>query len=354
MKTKKILLTGGGTAGHVTPNIALIPGLKAHGFEIHYAGTRNGMERGLIEKTGLPYHCISAGKLRRYFSFKNFTDLFRIAFGFFQSLMLMLKLRPSIIFSKGGFVSCPVVWAAWFFRVPAVIHESDITPGLANRLSMRFAKKICYSFPETSSHLPSAKREGTGLPVRDELFKGDARRGKELCGFNDDKPVIVVIGGSLGALAINEAVRGGLDKLLEDFNVCHICGSGGKAPGSRPGYCQFEYINEELPDVFAMADMVISRSGATTLFELLALRKPALLIPLGTAASRGDQILNAQSFEKQGYAKILLQEGITGAILADAVRQFYDQRNEYIDAMSKAESSKAADRVLEVIKGQVK
>jgi len=347
---KKILLTGGGTAGHVTPNIALISGLKALGLDIHYVGTRNGMERGLIAKTGLPYHHISAGKLRRYFSFRNFTDLFRIMLGFFQSLVLMIKLRPSVLFSKGGFVSCPVVWAAWVCGVPVVIHESDITPGLANRLSIPFAKKVCFSFPETEAHLPSAKREATGLPVRDELFKGDAERGRELCGFGDEKPAIVVIGGSLGAQAVNEAVRGGLDSLLENFNVCHICGKGGKAPGSRPGYSQFEYVNEELPDIFAMADMVISRSGATTLFELLALRKPALLIPLGTAASRGDQILNAQSFEKQGYAKILLQDGITGAILADSVSKFYERRNECINAMNSAESVRAVDRVLDVIK----
>jgi UDP-N-acetylglucosamine--N-acetylmuramyl-(pentapeptide) pyrophosphoryl-undecaprenol N-acetylglucosamine transferase len=348
---KKILLTGGGTAGHVTPNIALIPGLKDMGLEIHYVGTKKGMERDLIAKTGLPYHHISAGKLRRYFSFRNFTDMFRIKLGFLQSLILMMKLRPSVVFSKGGFVSCPVVWAAWLCRIPVVIHESDLTPGLANKLSIPFAKKVCFSFPETEEHLPPAKREATGLPVRKELFDGDAKRGRELCGFDNDKPVITVIGGSLGAQAINEAVRGGLDKLLDDFNVCHICGKGGKAPGSRPGYCQFEYIGEELPDIFAMADMVISRAGATTLFELLALRKPALLIPLGTAASRGDQILNARSFEKQGYAKILPQDGINGTILAENVRQFYDKRNECVDAMNRAESAKAADRVAEVIGG---
>jgi len=347
---KKILLTGGGTAGHVTPNIALIPGLKNLGFDIHYAGTRNGMERELISKTGIPYHCVSAGKLRRYFDLKNFTDIFKIARGFLQSLILMIKLRPSVVFSKGGFVSCPIVWAAWLTGIPVIIHESDITPGLANRLSMPFAKKICFSFPETEACLPSVKRVMTGLPVRDELFHGDAARGLELCGFEDGKPVIVVIGGSLGAQAINEAVRGALDKLLGDFNICHICGKGGKAPGSRKGYCQFEYVNDELPDIFAMADMAISRSGATTLFELLALRKPTLFIPLGTAASRGDQILNARSFEKQGYAGVLLQDGLNGAILAENVCRFYDRRNEYISAMNRSEACNAAEKVLEVIK----
>jgi UDP-N-acetylglucosamine--N-acetylmuramyl-(pentapeptide) pyrophosphoryl-undecaprenol N-acetylglucosamine transferase len=357
MKTtaKKILLTGGGTAGHVTPNLALIPDLKKLGFDIHYVGTRKGMERGLIEKSNLPirYHCISAGKLRRYFDLKNFTDAFRIAIGFIQSIILMIKLRPAIVFSKGGFVSCPVVWAAWLCRVPAIVHESDITPGLANRLSMPFVKKICFSFPETESHLPASKRVMTGLPVRSELFGGDAARGLELCGFDgkDGKPIIVVIGGSLGASAVNEAVRGGLDKLLVDFKVCHICGKGNRAPGSRPGYCQFEYVGEELPDLFAMADIVISRAGATTLFELLALCKPALLIPLGTGASRGDQILNAESFEKLGYCKVLRQDGLTGAILAENVKRFFDEdKDRCIDAMKQAVSVKAVDRVLDVIK----
>jgi len=347
---KKILLTGGGTAGHVTPNIALLPKLKdEYGYDIHYAGTRNGMERGLIAATGIPYHCISAGKLRRYFSFKNFTDLFRIALGFIQAKMLMIKLRPAVVFSKGGFVSCPVVWAARLFRVPVVIHESDITPGLANRLSIPFAKKVCFSFPETEQHLPPAKRVQTGLPVRAELFRGDASRGREFCGFDDDKPVIMVIGGSLGAQAINEAVRGALDKLLSDFNVCHICGKGGKAPGTRKGYCQFEYVGEELTDIFAMADVVISRAGATTLFELLALRKPALLIPLGTAASRGDQILNARSFEKQGYCKILMQDDMTSTTLADNIHTLYNEKDVLVNAMERADTSSAVNKVTEVI-----
>jgi UDP-N-acetylglucosamine--N-acetylmuramyl-(pentapeptide) pyrophosphoryl-undecaprenol N-acetylglucosamine transferase len=346
---KKILLTGGGTAGHVTPNLALIPGLKSAGFDIHYAGTRAGMERGLVEKAGLTYHVISAGKLRRYFDFKNFTDLFKIMLGFFQSITLLIKLRPAVVFSKGGFVSCPVVWAAWLCRVPAVIHESDITPGLANRLSMPFVRKICFSFPETEARLPASKRIMTGLPVRAELFDGDAASGRELCGFDSGKPVITVIGGSLGASAVNETVRGGLNKLLADFNVCHICGKGNMAPGSRLGYSQFEYAGAELPDLFAMADIVISRAGATTLFELLALCKPALLIPLGTAASRGDQILNAESFEKQGYCKTLSQDGLTGTILAENVKRFFEERDKYIDAMKRAEPGKAIDRVLGAI-----
>jgi UDP-N-acetylglucosamine--N-acetylmuramyl-(pentapeptide) pyrophosphoryl-undecaprenol N-acetylglucosamine transferase len=307
------------------------------------------MERGLVEKAGLPYHAVCAGKLRRYFDLKNFTDIFKTMTGFFQSVMLMMKLRPAVVFSKGGFVSCPVVWAAWLCRVPAVIHESDITPGLANRLSMPFVKKICFSFPETEARLPASKRVMTGLPVRAELFDGNAESGRELCGFDDGKPVVAVIGGSLGASAVNEAVRGGLDKLLADFNVCHICGKGNTAPGGRKGYSQFEYVGDGLPDIFAMADIVISRAGATTLFELSALCKPALLIPLGTAASRGDQVLNARSFENLGYCKVLPQEGLTGDILAENVRRLFDDRDKYADAMKRAESVRAVDRVLSVI-----
>ncbi|MDR0307005.1 MAG: undecaprenyldiphospho-muramoylpentapeptide beta-N-acetylglucosaminyltransferase [Chitinispirillales bacterium] len=357
---KRILLTGGGTAGHVTPNIALIPGLRKMGFEIHYAGTSKGIERELIEKAGRPqgvrvqqleiqYHCISAGKLRRYFDLKNFTDVFRIGVGFLQSLLLMIKIRPSVVFSKGGFVSCPVVWAAWFFGVPVVIHESDMTPGLANKLSIPFAKKVCFSFPETEVHLPPAKRERTGLPVREELFSGSREEGKEICGFDDDKPIILVMGGSLGSQAINAAVRGSLDKLLDDFNICHLCGKGGKAPGSKKGYCQFEYVNDELSHIFAMTDIVVSRSGATTLFELLALAKPSLLIPLGTAASRGDQILNAQSFEKLGYSRVLLQDSLCGAALIEDIRLLYNEREKRGEAMKGAEAAKAADKVIEVV-----
>jgi len=346
---KKIILTGGGTAGHVTPNIALLPGLKNRGFHIDYIGTSKGMERELIAKTGIPYHCICAGKLRRYFDFKNFTDLFKIGVGFLQSLFLMLKIRPSVVFSKGGFVSCPVVWAAWVFRVPVIIHESDMTPGLANKLSMPFAKKICFSFPETESHLPSAKREMTGLPVREELFNGNAEYGREFCGFHNEKPVILVMGGSLGSQAINAAVRGALDTLLEDFNICHLCGKGGKAPGSKNGYCQFEYVSEELPDIIAMADIAVSRSGATALFEFLALRKPNLLIPLGSAASRGDQILNAHSFQKLGYSRVLLQDDVTGASLVENIRLVYNDREKYQKAMSGAQSGKASDKALDVV-----
>ncbi len=345
---KRILLTGGGTAGHVTPNIALLPKLHEYGFEIHYIGTKSGMERTLIERENILYHPISAGKLRRYFDFKNLTDVFRIFLGFIQSILIFAKIKPCIVFSKGGFVSCPVVWAAWLFRIPVVIHESDITPGLANRLSIPFAKKICYSFPETSNHLSSKKAVHTGIPVRRQLFSGNKTEGMKICNFTDDKPSLLIICGSLGSQTINEAVKLSLDELLCEFNICHIVGKGGLT-GNRPGYQQFEYVNDELSHLFALADIIISRSGATALFEFLALKKPSLLIPLSTNASRGDQILNARSFEKQGFSRILLQENLSKDTLIEGVKDVFKNRESIIKAISDFPATDSIESVMKVI-----
>lgn len=346
---KKILLTGGGTAGHVTPNIALIPVLRDLGCEIHYAGTRDGIECELIKKERLIYHFISAGKLRRYFDFKNATDVFQIAAGFFQSFLLILRIRPDVVFSKGGFVSCPVVWASWLLGRPVIIHESDITPGLANKLSIPFAKKICYSFPETSHFLPSGKGVHTGLPVRQSLFGGDPAEGRKICGFSDDKPVLMVICGSQGSKIINASVEGALETLLERFNICHVVGKGGLT-SERPGYKQFEYVTDELPHLFACSDLVISRSGATTLFELLSLKKPNLLIPLATNASRGDQILNAESFAKQGFSAVLAQDKMTPQTLSEAIKEAFSRRDEMRNSMEKSGLKNGIESVTAVLK----
>jgi UDP-N-acetylglucosamine--N-acetylmuramyl-(pentapeptide) pyrophosphoryl-undecaprenol N-acetylglucosamine transferase len=353
MILKKILLTGGGTAGHVTPNIALLPRFRVLNYEVHYAGTRNGIEKELILKEGVPYHNLSAGKLRRYFDLKNLTDIFRIFIGFIQSFFLVVRLRPDVVFSKGGFVSCPVVWASWLLRKPVIIHESDITPGLANRLSIPFARKICFSFPETAKYLPGGKGVHTGLPVRRSLFSGSIDEGRRLCGFTDNKPVIMVIGGSQGSRTINQAIESSLDHLLKEFNICHICGKGGLTK-ERSGYRQFEYVNEELPHLFALADLVISRSGATTLFELLALRKPSLLVPLATNASRGDQILNAESFKKQGFSEILRQENLTPQTLVESIESAFAKRSAMISAMEKSSSENGVDSVMKAIESVVK
>jgi UDP-N-acetylglucosamine--N-acetylmuramyl-(pentapeptide) pyrophosphoryl-undecaprenol N-acetylglucosamine transferase len=362
MDKKRILLTGGGTAGHVTPNLALLPRLRELGYAISYIGTRQGIEHELIPGENIPYYTVPAGKLRRYFDLRNITDIIRIKIGFLKSLVLIAKIKPDVLFSKGGFVSCPVVWASWVLRVPVVIHESDISPGLANRLSLPFAAKICCSFPETLQHLPQRKAVLTGIPVRGSLLGGDPEKGRVLCGFNDRKPVIMVIGGSQGAQAINACVREALDKLLPEFNICHICGKGNLAEDRRLSvpatggpkrlsgrYAQFEYVNKELADLFALAGAVISRSGATTLFELLALKKPALLIPLPLGASRGDQILNGASFEKQGWSRVLPQEQMTPESLAENIRAVFAHRTEMVAAMEKTAPANGTEKTIEVI-----
>ena len=298
---KRIILTGGGTAGHVTPNIALLPRLKELQYDIHYIGSYNGIEKDLIEPFHIPYHGISSGKLRRYFSMKNFTDPFRVLKGFYEANKLIKTLKPDVIFSKGGFVSVPVVMAGKRNHVPTIIHESDITPGLANKLSMPSATKICCNFPETLKNLPADKAVLTGSPIRQELLTGDKEAARKFCHFTSQKPVILVIGGSLGAAAVNQAVRNILPKLLESFQVIHLCGKGklDESLTRVEGYAQFEYIQKELKDLFALADIVISRAGANAICELLALRKPNILIPLPANASRGDQVLNARCFEGQ-------------------------------------------------------
>lgn len=332
---KRIVLTGGGTAGHVTPNIALLPKLKELGYDIQYIGSYNGIEKELIEPFGIPYHGISSGKLRRYFSVQNFTDPFRVLKGLGEARKLIRDLKPDVIFSKGGFVSVPVVIAGKQNKVPVIIHESDMTPGLANKLAIPSATKVCCNFPETLEHLPKEKAVLTGSPIRQELLSGNKIAAMDLCGFSADKPVILVIGGSLGSVAVNNAVRGALPELLRTFQVVHLCGKGklDKSLVGTKGYIQFEYIKEELRDIFSLADVVISRAGANAICELLALRKPNLLIPLSANASRGDQILNARSFERQGFSVVLEEEKTTKESLLAAIQKLYANRSSYMDAM---------------------
>lgn len=332
---KRIVLTGGGTAGHVTPNIALLPKLKELGYDIQYIGSYNGIEKELIEPFGIPYHGISSGKLRRYFSVQNFTDPFRVLKGLGEARKLIRDLKPDVIFSKGGFVSVPVVIAGKQNKVPVIIHESDMTPGLANKLAIPSVTKVCCNFPETLEHLPKEKAVLTGSPIRQELLSGNKIAAMDLCGFSADKPVILVIGGSLGSVAVNNAVRGALPELLRTFQVVHLCGKGklDKSLVGTKGYIQFEYIKEELRDIFSLADVVISRAGANAICELLALRKPNLLIPLSANASRGDQILNARSFERQGFSVVLEEEETTKESLLAAIQKLYANRSSYMDAM---------------------
>lgn len=348
---KRIILTGGGTAGHVTPNIALIPKLKELGYDIQYIGSYNGIEKELIEPFGIPYHGISSGKLRRYFSLQNFTDPFRVLKGLGEARKLIHDLQPDVIFSKGGFVSVPIVLAGKKCKVPVIIHESDMTPGLANKLAIPSATKICCNFPETLEHLPKDKAVLTGSPIRQELLSGNKIAAMDLCGFSADKPVILVIGGSLGAVAVNNAVRTALPELLETFQIVHLCGKG-KADESfngTKGYKQFEYIKTELRDIFALADIVISRAGANAICELLALRKPNILIPLSANASRGDQILNARSFERQGFSIVLEEEEVSKETLLDAVSKLYENRSRYMNAMRDSGQQDSIQTILDLV-----
>ena len=348
---KRIILTGGGTAGHVTPNIALLPRLRELQYDIHYIGSYNGMEKQLVEQQGIPYHGISSGKLRRYFSLQNFTDPFRVLKGFSEANRLIKQLKPDVIFSKGGFVSVPVVIAGKKNHVPVIIHESDMTPGLANKLSIPSAAKVCCNFPETVKNLPADKAVLTGSPIRQELLQGNKLAGLKLCNFTSGKPIIMVVGGSTGAVHVNEAVRKVLPELLKDYQVVHLCGKGktDNSLNNIEGYVQFEYISEEMRDLFAISDIVISRAGANAICELLALKKPNLLIPLSANASRGDQILNAKSFQEHGYSSVLFEEDLTPESLLKAVNELYTNRQTYINAMSESKESHAIPIIMNLI-----
>ncbi|HAG04796.1 MAG TPA: undecaprenyldiphospho-muramoylpentapeptide beta-N-acetylglucosaminyltransferase [Lachnospiraceae bacterium] len=349
---KTIVLTGGGTAGHVTPNIALLPYLKKEGFNVYYIGSENGMEREIVARYGIEYYPVSSGKLRRYFDTKNFSDIFRVIKGIFQAKKIIKKLKPDIVFSKGGFVAVPVVIGAKMNGVPVVCHESDMTPGLANKLAMPFAKAVCTTFPETAKLIKGGKGVHTGTPIRDVLFKGDKSRGLEMCAFFDNKPVILVMGGSQGSVAVNGTIRDILDKLLEKYNVIHLCGKGNldRSLEQKRGYCQFEYISKELPDLFAASDLIVTRAGSNAICEFLALKKPMLLVPLPLSVSRGDQILNAKNYKKAGFADVIFEEEITQEAMLEKINDLYTKKEEYIERMSASAASKGTENVLKVIK----
>ncbi|MGN0166059.1 MAG: undecaprenyldiphospho-muramoylpentapeptide beta-N-acetylglucosaminyltransferase [Lachnospiraceae bacterium] len=348
---KKIVLTGGGTAGHVTPNIAMIERLKKENYEIYYIGSKDGIEKKLIENIGIPYYGISTGKLRRYFDWKNFTDPFRVIKGFSEAKKLIKEIDPDICFSKGGFVSVPVVLAAKSRKVPVIVHESDMTPGLANKIAIPAATKVCCNFPETVKELPDNKGIYTGTPIRKELFTGSKEAGLKFCGFDDSKPVLLVVGGSTGAKSVNEAVRNCLDELLKKYQIIHLCGKG-KADENYngiSGYIQIEYCDKEMKDMLAAADIVISRAGANAICELLALRKPNILIPLSAASSRGDQILNAESFKKQGFSIVLQDEQVNNETLLNAVNELETNKQTYIDAMKGAAGADSEEIIFGLI-----
>lgn len=355
MSKKRILFTGGGSAGHVIVNLALIPIFQKEGWEIDYIGSKDGIEKRLInELVDVTYYPISTGKLRRYLSKENFKDPFKVVKGIMQAWRIIGKCKPAVIFSKGGFVSVPVVLAAKLRRVPTIIHESDYTPGLANKLAIPFVKKVLATFPETVNYLPEKKAEYVGAVIREELFSGTKENGFLLTGLTSDKPILLIMGGSGGSQKINNTVRASLEKLLPVFQIIHICGHDQvDSTIHAKGYIQFEYVNDELKDIFSITDFVLSRAGANAIFEFLALRIPMLLIPLSLAASRGDQIVNAQSFQKKGYANVLEEEKITDEVFVEEILKLREYSSVLIDNMKKYESDKARDRVVEIIKETV-
>ncbi|PZO45176.1 MAG: undecaprenyldiphospho-muramoylpentapeptide beta-N-acetylglucosaminyltransferase [Pseudanabaena frigida] len=351
---QKIVLTGGGTGGHVSPNLALIPELEADGWTVEYIGSKTGIEKQLVAEVGISYHGISSGKLRRYFSWQNFIDPFKVLKGVFDAYLAIAKIKPQVVFSKGGFVTVPVIFASWLQRIPVIIHESDFSSGLANRLSIPFATKVCVTFPETAKHLTkyANKVKHTGLPIRSDLLKGNANQGREFCGFNADTPVLFVVGGSTGSAKINQAVRSILEVLTRDYQVIHACGKGNLDVSLKgnPRYQQFEYLGTELADILALADLVVSRSGANAVFEFLTLRKPNLLIPLSKLSSRGDQILNAKSFQSRGYSAVLFEEDLTSDSLLKAIADLDRRRDEYIQNMNQSEDANAIAQIVTLIK----
>lgn len=349
---KCIVMTGGGSAGHITPNLALIPFFQEEGYNIHYIGSENGIEHKLISKLeGVAFHPIASGKLRRYHSIKNLTDPFRVLLGFLQSWRHLHKIKPDIVFSKGGFVSVPVVLSAWVSRVPVICHESDMSPGLANRITMLFAKRIAVTFPECMEVI-GKKAVLTGTAIRAALFSGSRTEGRNIMGLkNDDKPVLLVMGGSQGAKSINHALRCALPKLTEWIHIYHICGSNNtdEAYNDIPGYKQIEYADQALPDIMAATDIALSRAGSNSICELHALRIPMLLVPYPKGASRGDQIENAENFYRKGLCHIILQEDLSADKLSDALWQLYLSREAMVETMAKNGVLQGTQAILSLI-----
>ena len=315
MPLSRVVVTGGGTAGHVLPAIPVIERLLAEGCEVHFVGGSSGLEQGLLRGLAVYYHAVASGKLRRYFSWQNLLDAGRVPLGVMQAWRLLRRLRPQVVFSKGGFVAFPAVLGGWLNRIPVVAHESDLTPGLANRLSLPFAASLCVNFEAT---LAQATKRGkrlvvAGTPLRRDLLDGDAARGRALLGMGDgDKPLLLVVGGSSGAARLNAVVREAMPGLLERYAVVHVCGPGqvDAELAAQPGYIQKEYLNDGWGDVIAAADLVISRAGANALYEWLALGKPHLLVPLPRTASRGDQVENAAFAAEKGWSLVLAEDAM--------------------------------------------
>lgn len=353
MKRPVVLLTGGGTAGHVSVNEALIPVFNEKGYEVHYIGSNDGIEKELIKDghSEVIYHSIQSGKLRRYFSMKNFSDPFRVGAGVIQAFSILRKVKPEIIFSKGGFVSVPVVLAAKLAKIPVVVHESDVTPGLANKLALPFSKHIFTVFEQTLEYVPAGKATCTGAVIRPEIFQGDRKEGLRIAGLTGDKPVFIVMGGSQGSVVLNSALRKELETVLEHFEIIHLCGKGNidETLEQKKGYTQFEYVTEGLPHLLAASDYAVSRAGSNAIFELLSVLKPMLLIPLSASQSRGDQLLNASLFKSLGIAKVIQEEELDEFSMTELFTSLVKDRDEMVSHMRKVSNTKSPEKMAELI-----
>lgn len=353
MKRPIVLLTGGGTAGHVSVNEALIPVFHDLGYDIHYIGSKDGIEKELIQgrHTEVTYHEIQSGKLRRYFSMKNFSDPFRVGVGVLQAHSIIRKLKPELIFSKGGFVSVPVVLAGRLAKTPVIIHESDVTPGLANKLALPFSNHIFTVFEKTLQYVAQEKATCSGAIIRPELLMGNAEQGLRLANLTGEKPVLLITGGSQGASRINEKIRSELSELLQTFELIHLVGKGNvdQTLLGTKGYAQFDYVTDDLPHLLAASDMTISRAGSNAIFEFLALKKPMLLIPLSAAQSRGDQLLNAAYFESLGIANVVQEEELTNTTFVEQLQRVENNKQAIIQKMNEIEQPKTPEEMVQLI-----
>ena len=357
-KQRHIVLTGGGTLGHVMPNLVLINRFKKLGWKITYIGSKDGPEKKAIEELGgVQYISIRTGKLRRYFSWQNFLDIFNVMLGIFKSIFVLLRLRPNVTFSKGGFVAFPPVFASWINRVPVIIHESDMTPGLTTKLSKRFARKICTSFQTTTKHFPSEKAVYTGLPVRDIVYNASRERGLEVSKFGGSRKILLVFGGSLGAQFLNNIIRENVKNgNLQDFDVINICGKNNLAEEMQnmDNYVQFESLREDFLHIMACADIVVSRGGATSLFELMAMKKPHVIIPLSKKASRGDQIDNAKYFHSLGVSQYIEEEDCDWEKLHNKIQEVLSSKEDFLKKVDDLDFAGATQKVMDTIQGVLK
>lgn len=350
--TKKIniIFTGGGSSGHVTPSLSLITALKNKAVGIFYVGSKKGIEHTLIKPLKIPYYAITTGKLHRYWTWKNLLSPFQLLIGIVQSFLICRKIKPDVIFSKGGFVAFPVVIGAKLNGIPVVIHESDLTPGLANRLSFPFAKLICITFPDTIKYFKNTSKVLlTGMPIRDSLLHGNPEKGLKFCGFADElKPVLLIMGGGLGSTLVNKSIRRLINPLTEKFQVIHICGKNKSdhAFAKIIDYKQFEYLHDEFADVLACADLVISRAGATAIYELLALNKPNILLPLSKKASRGDQIENAKYFAHLGLSKVIYFEEFSDEKLLKTLIESFENLGQLKSQLSQFKQPNATQTII--------